>query len=77
MMIWVETPSKSVSISVAQETWPKDDAYCALCEMLVAAADTFLQDNNTDAAINATALHFCNNLPDTVKPVVCNFTAYC
>ncbi|XP_046568784.1 uncharacterized protein LOC124277160 isoform X9 [Haliotis rubra] len=44
---------------------------CDLCEFLINTIDQYLQQNKSEAAINATITKFCNELPEPIKDT-CN-----
>jgi saposin len=46
---------------------------CTLCELIVQTVDTYLMNNKSEAAINATVYKVCNSLPASLKDMVCSF----
>ncbi|XP_064595110.1 uncharacterized protein LOC135461774 [Liolophura sinensis] len=42
---------------------------CEICEFLIDTADQYLQNNKSEAAINATLYKLCNDLPSTFQPL--------
>jgi hypothetical protein len=43
---------------------------CDLCELIVQTVDTYLKNNKSEAAINATVYKLCNSLPASLKDLV-------
>ncbi|XP_048248444.1 uncharacterized protein LOC124149338 isoform X2 [Haliotis rufescens] len=46
---------------------------CELCQFLINTIDQYLKENKTEAAINATVTHFCNELPEPLKDTCTGF----
>ncbi|ESO89053.1 hypothetical protein LOTGIDRAFT_154130 [Lottia gigantea] len=46
---------------------------CELCEFVVQAVDQYIEQNKSEAAINATLYKICNKLPDIIKSTVINY----
>ncbi|XP_025095361.1 prosaposin-like isoform X1 [Pomacea canaliculata] len=55
------------AVDVTLPSDPQDGPLCEMCELLVQTIDTYLKDNKTEAAINATVYKVCNSLPDAIK----------
>ncbi|KAK6187859.1 hypothetical protein SNE40_005792 [Patella caerulea] len=64
---------KPVVKQPVRETPVEGSAGCELCEFVVQLIDGFVQQNSSEAAINATIYKVCNSLPDPIKSTCLGF----